>query len=309
MDNSQHHYSSKPLAHLKNTTSTPPPTSSNITAWVDQLPTPPQASAFSVDALILYAAKYRCQAYIPAASSKPLAPTSGNPRRPQPDRDPKAPTANKSLKRRARSPPPQTQPSKRTAVAASERTRVQRRSARIASLINKVRSDTPAALRVFTNHLQDDSNEGQKSTWWWCRRPSAGSCGRGRGGERRSLSDAFNGDQGEDWNAPKNAKSSQWQRIRQRSVSALYHTIGPVRLAWKASSEVAFQVDLKISQFVTIQIRFRGFFVQSHHQERTACTDVAFCYIYCHQTYQRRLCPTSSDRILDEIHDVRDLRG
>ncbi|KAL8989208.1 MAG: hypothetical protein Q9177_001856 [Variospora cf. flavescens] len=138
MDNSQHHYSSKPLAHLKNTTSTPPPASSNITAWVDQLPTPPQASTFSVDALILYAAKYCCQAYILAASSKPLAPTSGNPRRLQPDHDPNAPTANKSLKRRTRSPPPQTQPSKRTAVAASERTRVQRRSARVASLQSKM---------------------------------------------------------------------------------------------------------------------------------------------------------------------------
>ncbi|KAI4117267.1 MAG: hypothetical protein LQ345_002464, partial [Seirophora villosa] len=120
MDTSEQHYSSKPFAHLKNTTSTPPPSSSNITAWVDQLPTPPQ------------------QAYFRSGTSTPLASISANPRRPQPDYVPKALAAKKSLKRRARSPLPQDRSSKRKAVAAPESTQIQRRSARLALLQAKM---------------------------------------------------------------------------------------------------------------------------------------------------------------------------
>ncbi|KAI4090084.1 MAG: hypothetical protein LQ344_004955 [Seirophora lacunosa] len=108
-----------PFAHLKNTTSTPPPSSSNITAWVEQLPTPPQA-------------------YVRLATSRQLVPISANPRRPQPDHGPKALAAKKCLKRRARSPLPQDRSSKRKAVAAPESTPIQRRSARLVSLQAKM---------------------------------------------------------------------------------------------------------------------------------------------------------------------------
>ncbi|KAL8749567.1 MAG: hypothetical protein Q9184_006755 [Pyrenodesmia sp. 2 TL-2023] len=120
MDSLEQHHNTNLFAHLRNTTSTPPPSSSNIiTAWADQLPTPPQAQ-------------------IRSATSKPLVAISANRQRPPPDHNPKASAANKSLKRRARSPLRQDQPSKRTAVVSPEDTQTQRRSARLASLRAKM---------------------------------------------------------------------------------------------------------------------------------------------------------------------------
>ncbi|KAI4129620.1 MAG: hypothetical protein LQ341_006546 [Variospora aurantia] len=119
MDSSQHYLTSELFTHLKSTTSTPPPSSSNITAWVDQLPTPPQP-------------------YLRSATSRSLAAISANLQRPLPDHHPKASAADQSLKRRARSPLPLHRPSKRTLAAFSEPTKAQRRSVRLASQQSKM---------------------------------------------------------------------------------------------------------------------------------------------------------------------------
>ncbi|KAL9014826.1 MAG: hypothetical protein Q9173_000534 [Seirophora scorigena] len=123
MDRSQYYLTSELFTYLKSTTSTPPPSSSNITAWVDQLPTPPQVQLRS-------------------ATLRPLAAISANPQRPLPDHDPKALAADKSLKRRATSPLPSNRPSKRpskrTLAALSKPTKAQQRLARLPSQQSKM---------------------------------------------------------------------------------------------------------------------------------------------------------------------------
>ncbi|KAL8951835.1 MAG: hypothetical protein Q9222_002208 [Ikaeria aurantiellina] len=131
------------FAHLKNTTSTPPPSSSTITAWIEQLPTshePPPSS----DSRHL------------KSPGKALAPGSSNPQRLPPTSayHPQAPTATRPLKRKAhlplktntKSPVRRSQQSTITSVGQSSL----RRSARLASTRSKTKDTSDAGNSADT---------------------------------------------------------------------------------------------------------------------------------------------------------------
>ncbi|KAL8953875.1 MAG: hypothetical protein Q9222_000288 [Ikaeria aurantiellina] len=101
----QHHPSSKPFALLKKTTSTPPPSYSNIARWVNQLPTPP--------------------IHFQTATSEPLVTTSSNLRPPPQHLNRKASTAPNPAKHKARR-------------GNAQSSRPLRRSVRLASLQSKM---------------------------------------------------------------------------------------------------------------------------------------------------------------------------
>ncbi len=136
-------------AHARETASTPPPFSSSIAAWVDQLPTPPPVTLHLTDGWHTFGrANHDPQFQHLPSTSKHLNSISSNVQRLPRAHEPT--TSGKSRKRRAVSPLPHNQPQRRKAFTSADCPK--RRSARVASLRSKVnRSANRTPYSVLIN--------------------------------------------------------------------------------------------------------------------------------------------------------------
>ena len=168
MGSTRYHHRSNVFDQLKDTTSTPPPQSSNIIAWVDQVPTPPQVSGLgSLRPTRSSVAEHPSKAHIRLSPSNPLLPIASNSQQlPRHHLQKALPTATNPLKRKALSLVPHEPLPKRTSVASFAHT--QRRSARIASLKAKVSQPSHSVLLGFTDQPPDEFPTEHASTWAQC---------------------------------------------------------------------------------------------------------------------------------------------
>ncbi|KAL9051955.1 MAG: hypothetical protein Q9206_004498 [Seirophora lacunosa] len=137
--------SSRPFDLLRETTSTPPLSSSNIARWVNQLPTPP-VRLFLVHEHAWIAADHLPQAHFRPAASEPLAPVSSNLRTSPQHLNRKASTAHSPVKHKVRR-------------ANAQSSRPIRRSVRLASLHSKMGRPLGSKNRPKNGTDQEEGQE------------------------------------------------------------------------------------------------------------------------------------------------------